>query len=253
MKSKFSIWSFLLGRRSFIKRSLALGVAGAVGLGSSAKADTYAGEVPWKAGAADAPQATPPGFLSAAEREFIDAAVARLIPADDSGPGGREAGCTEFIDRQLAGPFGRAESLYMQGPWAQGVSTQGFQSRLTPAQSYRIAIAAVEAYCATTYPGKSFATLSAAQQDELLAALESGTANLGGTDPKGFFEMLLQNTLEGFWSDPLYGGNRDFVGWNLIGFPGARYDYSDHIAKVGERFPLPPVGLKGRKDWRSRG
>jgi gluconate 2-dehydrogenase gamma chain len=244
---------YLLRRRAFLARGIALGAAAATGLVARAAADTVSGEVPWAAGQADPPKTSAPGFLSPAEREFIDAAVARLIPADDSGPGAREAGCTDFIDRQLAGPYGRAESLYMQGPWQEGTSSQGFQSRLTPAQAYREGIAAVEECCRRTYAGKPFSKLALGEQDALLTALETGTADLTDTDGRAFFEMLLQNTLEGFWSDPLYGGNRDFIGWNLIGFPGARYDYSDHIARTGERYPLPPVGLTGRKDWSSRG
>jgi hypothetical protein len=171
-------------------------------------------------------RASAPGFLSAAEREFLNAAVARLIPADDLGAGAREAGCTEFIDRQVAGPYGQAETLYMQGPWAEGTETQGFQSRLTPAQSYRIGIAAVDEYCRGSYAGKSCRDLVPAEQDAPLTGPENGAIELSGIKSKSFFEMLLQNTLEGFWSDPIYGGNRDFVGWNLIGFPGARYDYS---------------------------
>jgi gluconate 2-dehydrogenase gamma chain len=247
MKSR--MLDYLLGRRAFIVRGIALAAAGAMGLVSRAAPGTYGGQVPWTAGKADPPATASPGFLNAAEREFLEAAVARLIPADELGPGAREAGCTEFIDRQLSGPYGQAEGLYMQGPWQQGSSSQGFQSRLTPAQAYRTGIAAIETYCRNSHGGESFSALRPADQDALLSAIESGRADIAGADGKAFFEMLLQNTLEGFWSDPLYGGNRDFIGWNLIGFPGARYDYRDHIANPGERYPLPPVGLKGRKDW----
>jgi gluconate 2-dehydrogenase gamma chain len=253
MKSKFVVLQGVLGRRAFLTGGAALGATAAARLIASAAADTYGGEVPWQAGETNAPRVAAPGFLSPAEREFLDAAVARLIPTDDLGAGAREAGCTEFIDRQLAGPYGRAETLYMQGPWQEGTETQGFQSRLTPARSYRIGIAAVEEYCRSSYASKSFRDLVPAEQDALLTGLETGAIELSGINAKEFFEMLLQNTLEGFWSDPIYGGNRDFVGWNLIGFPGARYDYGDHIARAGERYPLPPVGLRGRKDWSSRG
>ncbi len=58
--------------------------------------------------------------------------------------------------------------------------------------------------------------------------------------------MLLQNTVEGFLADPMYGGNRDFIGWKLIGFPGPRYDYTDEIEQYNKRYTLPPVGILGR-------
>ena len=82
-----------------------------------------------------------------------------------------------------------------------------------------------------------------------MAGLEKGEVRLESVNAKTFFDMLLQNTIEGFWSDPIYGGNRDMVGWKLIGFPGARYDYRDYVSKHGEVFPLPPVGIRGRPDW----
>ena len=93
------------------------------------------------------------------------------------------------------------------------------------------------------------ARLAPADQDALLKRLEKGELALAGVDGKAFFAQLLQNTLEGFWSDPIYGGNRDLVGWKLIGFPGARYDNSSFVAQHGEKYPLPPVGIKGRVEW----
>jgi len=76
----------------------------------------------------------PERFFSPAEASFIEAAVARIIPNDDLGPGAKEAGVATFIDRQLAGPYGRAESWYMQGPWRHGAKEQGYQLKLTPAE-----------------------------------------------------------------------------------------------------------------------
>ena len=69
---------------------------------------------------------------------------------------------------------------------------------------------------------------------------------------RGFFELLLQNTREGFFADPLYGGNRDMVGWKMIGFPGARYDYRDWVEHHNEKYPRPPVAITGRPDWTPR-
>ena len=197
--------------------------------------------------------APPPSFFSAEEFNFIDAAVERLIPADDLGPGARQAGVTTFIDRQLAGAFGKAETLYMQGPWPEGTPSQGYQSRLTPAQLYRAAIGAIESYCRKTFANKRFAELNPDDQDKVLSGLENGDIALDGVKSKNFFDALLANTIEGFFSDPIYGGNRVMAGWKLIGFPGARYDYRDYVSKHGEKFPLPPVGLKGRPGWNPHG
>jgi gluconate 2-dehydrogenase gamma chain len=187
-----------------------------------------------------------PLYFSDAERQFIDAAVARLIPNDELGPGARETGVTYFIDRQLAGPFGHARTWYMQGPWAKGTEQQGYQLKLTPAELYRAAIADIDAYCSAKH-GKTFAQLKAAEQDGVLHLLETkGAIDLPNVPASTFFSMFLQNTFEGFLSDPMYGGNRDFAGWKLIGFPGPRYNYVEDIEQHGKPYAMPPVGLLGR-------
>jgi gluconate 2-dehydrogenase gamma chain len=209
--------------------------------------------MPWQEGKADAPASAAPGnsyqFFTAAEAAFIEAATARLIPADELGPGAVEAGVPVFIDRQLAGEFGRGGRWYMQGPWGPALPTQGYQTRLTPAQVYRTAIGGIDSQVGREGKAGTFAKLAAADQDDFLHRLEDGKVELSGVDAKTFFDMLLQNTIEGFWSDPIYGGNRNMVGWKLIGFPGARYDHSPYVAQHGKPYPLPPVGLKGRPDW----
>jgi gluconate 2-dehydrogenase gamma chain len=185
-------------------------------------------------------------YLTDVERRFVDAAIARLIPADDLGPGAKETGVTDFIDGQLAGGFGRADRWYMQPPFKDGTAQQGFQSELAPAELYRAAISAIDQHCRTSLDGRAFAELEQAEQDELLSSLESGEVDLGEIDSEAFFKMLRDNTIEGFFSDPMYGGNQDFGGWRLIGFPGPRYDYTDFIERFGEPYPLPPVGILGR-------
>lgn len=204
--------------------------------------------------AASRDQASPaaPAYLTASERAFVDAAVARILPSDDLGPGAREAGVTAFIDRQLAGEYGRAESWYMQGPWRHGTEQQGYQLPLTPAQLYRDAIAAIDEH-ARRRDGKSFAELAADEQDRLLDALDKDQLHLGDVPVHPFFEMLVQNTVEGFLSDPIYGGNLDFVGWKLIGFPGPRYNYMDEIDRYGRRYDLPVVSIGGRDSGVRRG
>jgi gluconate 2-dehydrogenase gamma chain len=212
------------------------------------------GGMEWGEAEADAPHGAAGGrnytFFNSAEAAFIEAATERLIPADELGPGAMAAGVPIFIDRQLAGEFGRAWNWYMQGPWGKALPTQGYQSRYTPAEFYRAAIKAIDQTVGREGKAGSFAKLAAADQDAFLTRLENGQADLGpGVEAKAFFEMLLQNTLEGFWADPIYGGNRDMAGWKLIGFPGARYDNRPFVTRHGEPYPLPPVGLKGRPAW----
>jgi gluconate 2-dehydrogenase gamma chain len=172
-----------------------------------------------------------------------------LIPPDKSGPGGKEAGCAVFIDRQLAGPFGDSSSLYMRPPFARGTPSQGLQSPVVPKDRYRISLAALEEYCKARFAGDAFVSLTAVQQDQVLAGLESGEIKLKDGSGQAFFEVILANAKEGFFADPIYGGNREMVGWKLIGFPGARYDYRDHVTKHNQPYPLPPVSILGRSGW----
>lgn len=190
--------------------------------------------------------ASPPeGYLSKPERAFVEAAVARIIPADDLGPGAKEAGVADFIDRQLAGPYGRAENWYMQGPWRMGADEQGYQLRLTPAQLYRTAIADIDDHAQKQY-GKPFAGLDPAKQDQVLDAIDKDELELPNAHARTFFEMLVQNTVEGFLADPVYGGNRDFIGWRLVGFPGPRYNYVAEIEQYGKKYEMPFVSIAGQ-------
>jgi len=194
----------------------------------------------------DNPAAPGPAYLKATERAFIDAAISRLIPNDQLGPGAKEAGVGDFIDRQLGGPYGRAQTWYMQGPWREGTEQQGYQLKLTPAEFYRTAIADIDEYCKHQYSGKSFAELDAATQDKVLHGLEKGDIQLARAPAKQFFDMFWHNTREGFLADPMYGGNRDFAGWKLIGFPGPRYNYVAEIDQYGKPYSMPTVGVMGR-------
>ncbi|GAB2907803.1 gluconate 2-dehydrogenase subunit 3 family protein [Paralcaligenes ginsengisoli] len=184
-------------------------------------------------------------FLNDHERRFVDAATARLIPDEDSGTGAPTAAVTFFIDRQLAGPYGHAQTWYMQGPWEKGTPEQGYQLAYTPAALYRVAIDNVDAYCRQVFQ-KQFAELSPSQQDQVLHGLEHGKIKLKDVPAKAFFTLLWQNTQEGFLADPMYGGNRNFTGWALIGFPGPRYNYVDEISLYGKPYAQAPVGLLGR-------
>ncbi len=248
-------------RRRFLLGSAVAGSASAVAATAAAIHDgelgappqTFNSVMPWEEGAADSPpgvSGTDYRFFTAAEATFITAVVSRLIPDDAVGPGAAEAGVPFFLDRQLAGPFGQGDHYFLGGPWAKGTPEQGYQSRFNPAQLYRAAIAAIERYVSANFRGAAFSKLAVADQDKVLKGLESGAVKLdGGVDAKSFFTMLLQNTKEGYFSDPLYGGNKDMGAWKMIGFPGAHYDYKEWVTRHGERVPYPPVGSMGRAGW----
>jgi gluconate 2-dehydrogenase gamma chain len=218
---------------------------------TTARALVVKGSLPWAPSAGTPPTAVHPGpwvYFTPEEGAAIEALVDRLIPPDPQTPGGKDAGCAVFIDRQLAGSFGSAEGLYMHGPFTDGTPEQGNQSPLTPAARYRQALAALDKHCRAAYAGKPFAQIPDDEKDKVLSGLEKGQVQLEGTSGRTFFEHLLQNTREGFFADPVYGGNRDMVGWKMIGFPGARYDYRDWVERHNERYPLPPVGIAGRPE-----
>ena len=257
-----------LSRRRFMLGTAVVGAAGAAAAATppqhaptthdgelGAPARDFRGEVPWEEGSADAPPVVDGGsdfkFFTPDERLFIDAAVDRLIPASPEGPSATEAHVPFFLDRQLNGPFGRGDHYFLGGPWKKGAPEQGYQMRFSPAQLYRAAIKAVNDYTAGAYGGAVFAKLAQADQDKVLKGLEGGTIQLdGGVDAKGFFAMVLQNTKEGYFSDPIYGGNKDMAAWKMIGFPGAHYDYSEWVTRHGQPVTVPQVSLKGRPGWR---
>jgi gluconate 2-dehydrogenase gamma chain len=212
--------------------------------------------MPWEPNDAFPPTPASSGgwaFLTGEEAELVDAIVDRLIPADDLGAGGKDAGCTVFIDRQLAGPYGNNAWLYTEGPHPDHpLPSQGLQTPLTPRKQYRQGLPALAAHVKDNFAGRSFAQLSAAEQDTLLKGLEAGTVKLAGFDGRMLFSLLLTNTMEGYFSDPVYGGNRDMVGWKLVGFPGTRYDYRDVIANPNKPYTLPPVAIGGRPAWKDK-
>ncbi len=165
-------------------------------------------------------------FFSQAEALIVAAAAARIFPSDDAGPGAREAGVVIYIDRQLAGPWGRDQRRYTHPPFDEDFPPElGYQGQATPQELYRSALKGL----------KGFDKLSSAEQDTKLAEIEDSF----------FFELLHRNTMEGMFCDPLHGGNVDMVGWQLIGFPGPRMsNYEDIDKHFGEAFRPKPMSLR---------
>jgi gluconate 2-dehydrogenase gamma chain len=183
------------------------------------------------------------GYLTQPEVRFLDAALARLVPADELGPGAKEADVSFFIDRQLTSVWGVHGRNYRQGPWQEGTPQQGFQSRLTPQEIYRAGIRETNKYCTARYE-KNFEFLTPERQDEVLRELEAGRIELESLSSKLFFSLLLRNTMEGFFGDPMYGGNRDKVGWRLVGFPGvAAANYNEFLDKHNVAYRAEPVSI----------
>jgi gluconate 2-dehydrogenase gamma chain len=188
-----------------------------------------------------------PTFFTASEWAFINAAVDRLIPSGDDGPGGVESGVPKFIDRQLELPCGHGAYFYMGGPFQPDAPAQlGYQLRHTPRELYRLGIAAIDGACKQQWD-KTFAELDAQGQEAFLTLLETGKSGIPGPLPSAFFAQLLENTKEGYFADPLYGGNRGMAAWKWIGFPGARADYTDWLDQAGRAYPYGPVSISGMR------
>jgi gluconate 2-dehydrogenase gamma chain len=233
------------------RRDVLLGTAFVLIGDAAAKAGVLRGQLPWHPNAGSPPQAvTQAGwlFFTADEAAAVEALADRIIPPDPTTPGGKDAGCAVYIDRQLIGSFGTSSGLYTSPPFVTGSPQQGPQSADPPAVVYRKSLAALDRYC-RAHGGNPFAQMPSDQQDQLLSGLEAGSVQLEGSNGKSFFGMLLKNVQEGFFADPIYGGNKDMCGWKMIGYPGAHYDYRDWVGRHNERYPHPPVSIAGRPEW----
>ena len=156
-------------------------------------------------------------FFDATEASFIEAACERLIPADSSGPGAREAEVPRYLDRQLAGAWGSGQRLYRIGQWQPGTPSERLQAA-KPAELFRSALSAI--HCDLSGRGVCFAELPTAAQDAYLASLEAGVL-LPGVATAAFFDLLLMMTAEGFFTHSSGARHRDRLAWPIRGFPGA--------------------------------
>jgi gluconate 2-dehydrogenase gamma chain len=237
----------MMRRRDFLARTAIL-----VLCTTNSRATIISGGLPWAPNAGSPPVPVRPGpwhYFTSDEGRAVEALADRIIPPDPQTPGGKDIGCAVFIDRQLAGPYGWREGHYTQPPFMNGTKQQGWQSAKGPAATYREALAALDRYCQSKYAGKRFADVSDEEKDETLKGIEDEKLKGEGVDGKAFFELLIKDMQEGFFPDPLYGGNRDVAAWKMIGYPGARYNYLDWVERHNEPFPLPPVSIIGRSDW----
>ncbi len=225
-------------RRDFLKGAVVGGAAAATGTVAATPADAQQTPV--------TPAPAQPGyaFLNIEEAAFVEALVDHMIPADEFTPKGTEVGLNIYIDRALAGGWGKGDRLYMQGPWKRGTPNQGYQLPLTPAQLYRAGIEATNAYCRKTY-GKSFDRIDAKQREDVLVGLSTAKITFDdGLPVRTFWTTVYQTVMEGMFSDPIYGGNRDKAGWKLIGFPGAIAVHRDNVEKYrGKKYTAEILGI----------
>lgn len=181
--------------------------------------------------------------LSATEQAFLTAVVDQLIPADALSPSASDCGVVTFIDRQLAGAWGGGARLYRSGPFLKGKPEHGYQLPLTPREYFAAGIAAVNDWTVRAHGGP-FDALTPNLQAALLHQLEKGEAALDELSAAAFFEALLAITMEGFFADPIYGGNRDKAGWKLVGYPGLPATYANAITEYrGRRYRPEPRSI----------
>ena len=232
-----------LPRRRFL---LGAGLAGATvasGLaGTPAPADAQTA-----APAAPAPAANPEPetylTLTATEVAFLSAMADTIIPADELSPSGSDCGVVTYIDRQLAGAYGAGSKVYRSGPFQRGKPEQGYQLALTPRQYFESGIEAANAWSRKTH-GKEFDRLSPAERDAALKAMDDGKVQFEHFGAKAFADRVIAMVMEGFFSDPMYGGNRDKAGWKMLGFPGLPATYADKVDQYyNKKYVAPPRSI----------
>jgi len=197
-----------VSRRDLLKRA---------GLAGAALTMPVTPVLPAQARPAAAPAAQPAAVkreaienLTAAEADTLEAICARLIPSDASGPGAREARAAHYIGRALGGALKESR------------------------EAYRAGFEAFDRYCKSSR-GAAFVELSMRDQDSVLMDVESGSATGFTGSSAAFFNMVRTHTLQGTFGDPYYGGNTNFVGWDLIGFPGIRLNVTSEDQRLGSK------------------
>ncbi|MFJ4348949.1 gluconate 2-dehydrogenase subunit 3 family protein [Pseudomonas sp. NPDC089401] len=237
-------------RREFLRRSaILIPAVSLVGYGAHEAIEAKA--APAAPGSAPAEPTTSeryhPTFFTDSEWAFVQAACAVLIPEDEEGPGALTAGVPEFLDRQMETPYAHGRLWYMQAPFITDQPAElGYQLKLVPRELYRLGIADLDAACLKQF-GKPFAQLADSVQIEVMKQLESGKFALARVPAGSFFALLLKNVKEGYFADPMYGGNKGMAAWTMLGFPGARADFMDWIDRPNQRYPLGPVSINGQR------
>src|SRR5271154_7565391 len=220
-------------RRKFLGGAGLAGTAVATGLTQTTPAEAQAPAAA-AAAAPPAPQGEPLLILNETEHAFVVAAVDTLIPADELSPSGSDCGCAVYIDRQLASAWGGGAKMYRAGPFFKGKPEQGYQLPLTPAEFFAAGIAAANEWSRKTY-GRDFDRFDPDKRIEALKAMQEGKAEFANFSSRAFFARLLALTMEGFFGDPIYGGNRNKASWRRLGCPGLPATYANVIDEYRDK------------------
>ena len=228
---------FLLGAGTAVAAGLATGLQAQNAPGVSTNAQNAPG-VSTNAQTAHSTEPVTLLVLTAPEAAFFSAVADSMIPADELTPSGTDCGIVSFIDRQLAGAWGGGAKMYRSGPHRSAKREYGYQLPMTPKEFFSAGIVAANAWTRKTWK-KDFDGLAPQQRIDALAALEAGKADLGKLSSRQFFEALLDLVMEGFFADPMYGGNRDKVAWKMVGFPGLPALYANLIVQYRDKRYAP--------------
>jgi gluconate 2-dehydrogenase gamma chain len=194
-------------------------VAGAGAMTSAFAANVMAG-APSSTSMQDSTAPAPYQSLSPDEASFVEALVNVMCPADEYSPNGVDCGLATYIDRQLAGPYGKGAGRYQRGPFRSGKPQLGLQLAITPEEFCKAGIAAADAACRREQ-GQAFAQLAATDADGFIKAIYEGRVNVDDFSLSLWFnEVVYPLFVEACFADPMYGGNHNAVFWRMIGYPG---------------------------------
>src|SRR5215468_10134401 len=223
------------GRRAFIVGAVGAGAVAGTAFVQTAYAKTQKSK---PSATAEAPAANRAAEAFDGHRVFfndehaatVTAFAERLMPGAPGKPGARDANVLNYIDLALAGAYADQQDFYRRG------------------------LAQLDTYCRKTY-NQPFVKLNASQQDEVISALEQGKASeFTFPTAQAFFNTLRSHTMEGMFADPVYGGNKDFAGWKLVGFPGTQLYYTPADLASKQAFTRAPItGLQAQAKPNSKG
>jgi gluconate 2-dehydrogenase gamma chain len=182
-------------------------------------------------------------FFYPDEYQTTAAAAERIFPKDDLGPGAMELNAAIYIDHQLASQWGVNSREYRLGPYFPPEPTQGEQLQILRKDLFRLGLRGLDDYSNKKYK-KKFTELDGKEQDEVLIAFEKGEADpLSGISTTKFFKLLRTLTIEGVYADPMYGGNKEMLGWKMKNYPGTRMSFVKEV-KSKKFIKLEPNSLQ---------
>lgn len=236
----------MVNRRALLKLVGAGAATGVLPLSGAAAEDSMKGMHHAAAKPVDPVEEPTPvyQFLNGDEAAFIESVVDTFIPKDDVGPGALELGVATFIDGQLNSGYGRGDRMYLQGPFIEGTPEQGYQLRMTPSELVRNGILDLNAYLREKHKS-TFDGLSNDDRVAVLTQLEKREIQLPTVPTAMFFSLLYDLTMQGYFADPLYGGNKGKASWKMIGFPGIGAMYADKIeAYRNKKYMSEPLSIQ---------